>query len=118
MEGVMPSSLADSLHLANENFRARLPLLQSAMFARPAALNLRAISADLVASAQTLQACTPAMASDSALKTELLEFRNHLEQLCRILPSLRVRFEVEKGRLRTALERLQTVKAWANANDF
>ena len=110
----MPPSLIETLRTANYQLRAELSHLDAG--SSPIAPNLPGLLAQISQTSEALRGASPSVLADPQLQQELSHYRNQLEQLRQVLPGFHVRLQVEKARLRAALDHLHSVSAWARSN--
>jgi hypothetical protein len=108
---------AESLRTTNLNLRAELVRLGMDPSGVSAAVDLPGLLAEISRTADVLRSIPPDVVADATFQQELREYRGNLEQLRKILPSVHVRLQVEKTRLETALEHVQTAATWAHASE-
>lgn len=106
----------EALRLCNRNLFAGVLRLQSAAPIAIRYQDFSALRSDLSHAANCMRSVSPDPARTAEWQKEISTYRSNLEQLARILPSVYGRLQVEKGRLKTELDRLQAVAAWADAN--
>jgi hypothetical protein len=114
----MSNATMPRLRAANQSLRARLVRLLGGPN-RPAAIaptEFTDLLAELLPAADCLPGMLAAGAADAELANEISEYRNNLQKLEKILPSVQGRLLVEKARLQTLQSHMTAAKAWAQAS--
>jgi hypothetical protein len=115
----MSSDTAASLRIANDNLRAGLARLQPEPNA-PWLLKPEDLSG-LLAVVLRAARCRRSLASnafpDAELEKEICEYRNNIEELAKVLPSVLGRLLAEKARLQNAQAHVTAAGAWARASE-
>ena len=112
----MPGVIAEGLRTTNSRLCAELVRLGMNTSVAFAAVDLAGLLAEITRTADIIRGAPPDLIRDANVQQELREYRGNLEQLWKILPSVHVRLQVERDRLKTALEHVQTATTWAHAN--
>jgi hypothetical protein len=113
----MSGTLFQSLQTVNQHLRARLSRL-SAQHKCPTAMVATEFT-DLLAELRHSATCLrslPTAAPDADTANEISEYRSHVQQLGKILPSLQGRLLIEKARLENARTHVAKAAAWAQGS--
>jgi hypothetical protein len=112
------NTVAESLRIANGQLRDALARLQTDANA-PWLLNPGELS-DLLAIVSHAASCRRGLASDlvpaAELENEICEYRNNLEKLAQVLPSLQGSVLAEKARVQNAQSHVAATNAWVQAS--
>ena len=114
----MSSATFQRLRAVNQNLHARLVRLLGGPN-RPATIaptEFTDLLAELLRAADCLRGMPAAGAVDADLAAEISEYRNNVEKLVKVLPSVQGRLLVEKARLQTLQSHMTAAKAWAQAS--
>jgi hypothetical protein len=114
----MSNTVAESLRIANGQLRGVLSRLQTDANA-PWLLKPGDLS-DLRAIVSHATGCRRSLASgavpDAELENEICEYRNNLEKLAQVLPSVQGSLLAEKARVQNAQLHVAATNAWAQAS--
>jgi hypothetical protein len=114
----MSAATIQSLRVVNRNVRATLARLQGepnrSLAVAPA--EFAGLIAELLRATNCLLHCDPHPPAEVEFEKEISEYRNTLEQLAKVLPSVSGRLLTEKARLEAARARLANAAAWAQAS--
>lgn len=111
----MPNTALEALQLANHNIGKRLTQLRcvGANVVHPDLLaDLRVNLAETGVWIKRLPTDGPA---SPQLDAEISQYRSHLQELARILPTIHARLLAQRARMQTLGERYEAVQAWARA---
>jgi hypothetical protein len=117
MSRMMSHSIIEGLRRANRNLRTGLTGLQAeraGSVIEPG--NLTNLLAELLSAGDCLRRMPAGSTRDAELEQEISEYRQNLEQLARILPSVHGRLLAERARLESVRVRLSAAEAWARAS--
>ncbi len=114
----MSQATIQILRVINHNLRAGLARLQDTTDCYPALepAEFTDLRAELLRARDCLGESDPKSAADPQLDKEISEYRSHVEQLAKVLPSISGRLLTEKARLEAARAHLARTAAWARAN--
>lgn len=114
----MSHAIIQSLRVANHNLRAGLARLQDGpdRYPAPAHAEFAGLRAEILRATDCLRSGDGNVSADPQLGKELSEYRNYVEQLVRVLPSVSGRLLTEKARLEAARAQVAKTAAWAQAS--
>ncbi|MGO9648756.1 MAG: hypothetical protein ACLPOO_11940 [Terriglobales bacterium] len=114
----MPSATIESLRAVNHSLRARLARLTGEPN-RPAVIGLTELTdlrAELLRATGCLRSLQAAAIPNAEMADDISEYRSHVHQFGKILPSVQARLLIEKARLDTARAHVAKAAAWAQGS--
>jgi len=113
----MSSATVQTLRAVNQNLLAGLARLRGGpdCSAAIAPMELAGLLAEVVRATDCLRRRDVHASADPELEHEISEYRSHLEQLAKVLPSVSGRLLTEKARLQAARAHVTKAAAWAQA---
>ncbi|HEX3353813.1 MAG TPA: hypothetical protein VHS34_13420 [Terriglobales bacterium] len=114
----MSSTFSDNLRLINCRVREMMFRLQPGQAADElsACRELESLLAELTRTAAWLRRVPPAALEDVDLAQEISDYRQNLEQLQTLLPTIQQQLLATKIRLELAGNHVTAARAWANAS--
>jgi hypothetical protein len=114
----MSSAPFQSLQAVNHSLRARLSRLPGGHnhSVAIAPTELTDLLAELLQATDCLRSLSMDAGHDADTASEISEYRNHVEQLGKILPAVQGRLLIEKARLETARTHTAKAAAWAQGS--
>jgi hypothetical protein len=114
----LPSNPLETLRQVNRNLRSTLARLrpERSLCSTIKPQDFSDIDVQLLRASECLRSVPPSSQADAEFEKESLAYRDHLQELKRFLPDVKVRLLAEKARLETVRNHLLAAASWERAS--